>query len=150
MALQLVGANSERLHRAIHRLVREPSGLADAFAEPDDARKRIDDAKAATRWARNEQPAIVRAEIEGSINGFVSANEIIGLGHREAPLSCGKLRLTPVRQGFSAVMCDARLRVKIAMAAAQRLPLGRCRYFVAGVAGMDRPLDVTVTRSVRT
>ena len=105
--------------------------MADAFAEPDDARKRIDDAKAATRWARNEQPAIVRAEVEGSVNGFVGANEVIGLGPREVPLPGGKLRLTPIRQGFGAVMCEARLRVKIAMTAAQCPPLGRCRCFVA-------------------
>ncbi len=43
------------------------AGAGDAFAEPDDARERIDHPEAVAGGARHQQPAVVGAEIERSI-----------------------------------------------------------------------------------
>ena len=93
--MQLVGANSERLHRASHRLVGEPSRLTDAFAEPDDARERINDAEAATGGACNEQPAVVGAEIEGPVDRVIAASRLPGWWRSGVPLPSAKWLPTP-------------------------------------------------------
>ena len=101
MALQLAGANSQRLHGAVHRVIREPSGLTDAFAEPDDARKRVDHAKAAARGAGEQQPAVVGAEIEGSVDRIAEPSKLLADEARKralpgrigGPLSFGRAGL---------------------------------------------------------
>jgi hypothetical protein len=57
------------LHR---RRLQLPRGR-DPFPEPDNARKRVDHLKAASRWPRNQQPAIIGAEIEGGIGAVALA-----------------------------------------------------------------------------
>jgi len=145
MAMQLVGANSERLHRASHRLVGEPSRLTDAFAEPDDARECIDDAEAATGGACNEQPAVVGAEIEGPVDRVIATSRLPGWWRSGVPLPSAKWLPTRDWKGLA---LRADLGPLIAIVVIQKSSLGRRRCFKVGVVGLDRPLDVT--RSVRT
>ena len=63
----LVAADGERLDRALDRRVADAAGGRDALAEPDDAGEGIDDAEAVAGRARDQQPAIVGAEIERGI-----------------------------------------------------------------------------------
>lgn len=143
--MQLVGANSERLHRTSHRLVGEPSRLADALAEPDDARERIDDAEATSGGACNEQPAVVGAEIEGPVDRVIAASRLPGWWCSGVPLPSAKW--LPTRDGKGLAL-RADLGPLIAIVVIQKSSLGRRRCFKVGVVGLDRPLDVT--RSVRT
>ena len=68
MAAHFAGADLERLDGAVHRRRRQGAGRAHALAQTDDARKRIDDAKALPPWSCDEQSAVVRAEIERGHN----------------------------------------------------------------------------------
>ncbi|TIT07216.1 MAG: hypothetical protein E5W86_28995, partial [Mesorhizobium sp.] len=55
----------ERVDGAVHRRLAEPAGGGQPLAQPDDAREGIDDAElAVARRHRDQQPAIVGAEIE--------------------------------------------------------------------------------------
>ncbi len=56
-----------RLDGAIHRRLAEAAAAADALAEPDDAREASTTWNAAIAWPRDQQPAIVGAEIERGI-----------------------------------------------------------------------------------
>jgi hypothetical protein len=64
---QLVGTDGEGRKRAVLRGVADPATGSEAFAEPDDAGKGVDDDEAVLRRARHEQAAIVGAEIERAI-----------------------------------------------------------------------------------
>lgn len=68
MAADLRGTDRQRVPRPRYGRLGQAAGGHHAFAEPDDARERVDHAKAAPRRMRHQQPAIVRAEIEGSVN----------------------------------------------------------------------------------
>ena len=68
-AAQFAGTDPERRQGARHRLIRQPAGFGDALAEPHDARKGIDDAKARRHRLGHQQAAIVAAEIERGIYG---------------------------------------------------------------------------------
>ena len=57
----------QRFDRARDGRVAQPPGRRDALAQPDDARKRVDDAEAVMGRARDQQPAIIGAEIERGI-----------------------------------------------------------------------------------
>jgi hypothetical protein len=63
----LVPAHAERRNRAGDRGVGQPPGRRDAFAQPDDPGERVDHAKAVAGWPRDQQAAIVGAEVEGSV-----------------------------------------------------------------------------------
>ena len=63
----LVAADGQRLDRARDRGVADAAGRRDALAQPDDAGERVDDAEAVAGRARDQQPAIVGAEIERGI-----------------------------------------------------------------------------------
>lgn len=60
----LGGAGRERLDGAGDRRFGEEAGDAEAFAQTRDARVRVDHPEAARRGARDEEPAIVGAEVE--------------------------------------------------------------------------------------
>ena len=61
---QLACADPERADGPLDRLLREPPRLRHAFAEPHDAGEGIDDTKARAPRPRDEEPAVVRAEVE--------------------------------------------------------------------------------------
>ena len=61
---ELAGADSERPDGSPDRLLREPAGLRHAFAETHDPGEGIDDAEARASRPRDEEPAVVRAEVE--------------------------------------------------------------------------------------
>ena len=65
---ELGGTDFQRIERARHGRLRQAPGLADAFAEANDAREGIDDAEAAARRAGEQQAAVVGAEVEGAVN----------------------------------------------------------------------------------
>ena len=63
----LVAADQQRLDRARDRRLADAARGGDALAEPDDAGERVDDAKAVGGRTRDQQPAIIGAEIERGI-----------------------------------------------------------------------------------
>ena len=63
----LGAADPQRVDRAQDRRLAQQAGAGDAFAEPDDARERVDHAEAVAGGARHQQPAVVGAEIERGI-----------------------------------------------------------------------------------
>ncbi len=63
----LGAAHPQRLDRAHDRGLAEEARARDALPQPDDARERVDHAKAVARGARHQQAAIVGAEIERGI-----------------------------------------------------------------------------------
>ena len=63
----LVAADFQRLDAARDGGVAQAARRGDAFAQPDDAGKGVDDAEAVMRRARDQEPAIVGAEIERGI-----------------------------------------------------------------------------------
>src|SRR5262249_53439177 len=60
----LVAADRQRLDGAPDRRIAESARGRQPFAEPDDARERIDDAKAFTNRTRDQQATVVGAEVE--------------------------------------------------------------------------------------
>ena len=71
-----VAANQQRVEGPANRRVAQPAALAQALAQADDARKGVDDAKifspAMLRialGARDQQAAIIGAEVKGGIGG---------------------------------------------------------------------------------
>ena len=67
-APELVGADLERADRAIHRRVAQPSALRQPFAEPDDTAEGVDHDEVDAGRPGNQQPAVVRAEIDRGIS----------------------------------------------------------------------------------
>ena len=65
--LHLVAADGERVDGAVDRRLAQAAGSRNALAQPDDAGKRIDDAEAVAGRPRDQQPAIIGAEIERGI-----------------------------------------------------------------------------------
>ena len=63
----LVAADLERLDRAHESRLADPAGRGNAFAEADNAGERIDDPEAVGGWPRDQEPAIVGAEVERGI-----------------------------------------------------------------------------------
>ena len=59
----------QRLDRALDGGLRQAAARGDALAEADDAREGVDHLEAAPRRARDQQPAVVGAEIERGIGG---------------------------------------------------------------------------------
>ena len=64
----LVAADLQGLERARDRRLAQASGLRQSLAEPNDARERVDDAKPVGGRPRNQEPAIVGAQIERRIS----------------------------------------------------------------------------------
>ena len=71
----LGGTDLQRIDGALDGLLRQAAAGRDALAQADDARERVDDLEAARRRPRNQQAAIVGAQIERR----VSAVGIAGL-----------------------------------------------------------------------
>ena len=67
----LVAADQQRLDRALDRRLADPPRSGNAFAEANDAGKRVDDAKAVGGRACDQEPAIVGAEIERRVGCIV-------------------------------------------------------------------------------
>ena len=63
----LAGAYPQSLDRARHGRLGQSAARREPLAKPDDPRKRIDDPEPAGAAPRNQQPAIVRTEIERSV-----------------------------------------------------------------------------------
>ena len=66
-AADFVGADLQRRHGALHGRLGQPAGLAQALAQPDDARIGVDDAEAAARRRGDQQAAIVGAQVERGV-----------------------------------------------------------------------------------
>src|ERR1700730_2734466 len=62
--LNFRGADPQRVEGTLHRLLGQGAGCGKPFAQSDDAGKGVDNAKAYAGRPRDEQSAIVRAEIE--------------------------------------------------------------------------------------
>src|SRR5207249_3494827 len=73
----------QRIQRALDGGLRQTAARGDALTEPDDAGERIDDLETTPRGARDQQPAVVGAEIERGIGRFRSA------GPRRRPSKSG-------------------------------------------------------------
>jgi hypothetical protein len=65
---QLGAAHAQRRDGARHRRLAERTGDGDPLAEPYDAAERVDDAEGAALPARDQQAAIVGAEIDGGVD----------------------------------------------------------------------------------
>ena len=63
----LGAADAQGVDRAQDRGLAQDAGAGDAFAEPDDARERVNHPEAVAGGARHQQPAVVGAQIERSI-----------------------------------------------------------------------------------
>ncbi len=72
-AAHFFAAYFERRNGTHDRRLADATGDRHAFAQPDDARKRIDHAEGISARAGNEQPAIIGSEIEGGIGVADSA-----------------------------------------------------------------------------
>ena len=70
------GADLQGIERALDRLLRKPPGGGHALAKPDDARERVDHLEPARRGPRDQQTAIVGAEIERRIRAAIAAMPI--------------------------------------------------------------------------
>ena len=66
-AAQFVGADRERAERPLHRRVADPAAGRQALAEADDPREGVDDDESVLGRPRDQQAAIVGAEIERAI-----------------------------------------------------------------------------------
>ena len=73
----------QRIDRALDGGLRQTAARGDALTEPDDARERVDHLETAPRGARDQQPAVVGAEIERGIGRFGSG------GPRRRPFESG-------------------------------------------------------------
>jgi len=91
VALELAGTDFQGVHGPPHRRIRELPGLAQTLAEPDDARERIDHTEAAPRRSRQEQTAIVGAEIECTIDAAKVVRARVG---RMVPWPLMVMRIT--------------------------------------------------------
>ena len=72
-AVELGGADFQRLVRACHGGRRQLPRLPHALAQPDDPRERVDNAEAPARRTRQQQAAVVGAEVEGAVDGVAIA-----------------------------------------------------------------------------
>ena len=71
------GFKVRRLDRALHGAIRQPAARAQPLAEPDDARKGIDDPELArSRRLGDQQPAIVGAKVERGVEAILLGMEI--------------------------------------------------------------------------
>src|SRR5581483_4741922 len=90
LVVHLVAADGKRLERARDRGVAQPAGGRDTLAEADDSREGVDDAEAVAARARDQEPAVVGAKVEGRIGGAAA------VGTRGRPLK----RPIPARSPF--------------------------------------------------
>ena len=67
-ALQFLGADRKRGDGAVHRAFRKLAGGRHSLAEADDAREGVDDGEALVGRARDQEAAIVGAEIDRAIS----------------------------------------------------------------------------------
>ena len=65
---QLVGTDLQRAKCPVHRRIGQPARLREAFSKPDDAAERIDYHEVIARRPRDQQAAIVRAQIDRGIS----------------------------------------------------------------------------------
>src|SRR5205814_5620970 len=64
---ELVGTDPQRFDGPSHRWIAEPAGYAQAFAQTHDPRESVNDFKSIGTRRRDQQPAVVGAEIQRSI-----------------------------------------------------------------------------------
>src|SRR5262249_52623993 len=108
----LVAANPECCDRTVDRRIADAPGRRQPLAEADDARERIDDTEAVADRARDEEPAIVGAEIERGIGrtGLMDAALRAVMPRKAvggAPTPAGALRRRPIMDRVEAAGCPA-------------------------------------------
>ena len=67
VAAHLAGADAQRGDGPRHGRLGQRAPVADALAEPNDARERVDDAECPAFGARHQQSAVVGAEVDGGV-----------------------------------------------------------------------------------
>ncbi|CDX57779.1 hypothetical protein MPL3365_280047 [Mesorhizobium plurifarium] len=125
---QLLAADLQRLDRAVHRGLAEPAAGGQPLAQPDDARESVDDAKlAVTARHRDQQPAIVGAEVErGKDRQFRSRRTLRGRqpwldrGRRAPRLACRRGGSRQLRHDV-VLIAREHLAAALALAALARL-----------------------------
>ena len=101
--LHLGAADGERADGAVHRRRAQAAGQRHAFAQADDAREGVDDAEAVAGRARDEQAAIIGAEIERGIGRPAPIAGRSGLGpFRRPPTPSGVRKRRPIESGVEA------------------------------------------------
>jgi len=125
----LVAANGQRLDGPADRRVADASGFRDAFAQSDDSGKRVDDAKAVAGRARDQQPAIVGAKIEGGVGrpSVMGAAIVTRVAVGRPPAPSRPLLPRPLRGMVEAAGCPALVL--------HRVP--SCRTEASGLDGGD-------------
>src|SRR5262249_47530201 len=110
------------------RRIADAAGGRDAFAQPDDAGERIDHTEAVARRPRDEEPAIVGAEIEcgiGRSGATVAALRAVvaRMAVGRAPTPPGPLRRHPLTDRVEAAGCRALVLHQIPSCRAEALGL---------------------------
>ncbi len=108
----LVAADGERSDGTVDRRIADAAGGRDAFAQPDDAGERIDDTEAVVGRARDQEPAVVGAEVErgiGRSRATVAALRAVvaRMAVGRAPTPPGPLRRHPITDRVEAAGCPA-------------------------------------------
>src|SRR5690606_25534178 len=80
--LHLVPANAERLHRSLNGGVANSARSRHALAQTDDPGKGIDDTQTFARRARDQQSAIIGAQIESGIGVIAPGRASIVMGSK--------------------------------------------------------------------
>ncbi|CDX24681.1 hypothetical protein MPL3356_410016 [Mesorhizobium plurifarium] len=125
---QLLAADLQRLDRAVHGRLAEPAARRQPLAQPDDARESVDDPKlAVTARHRDQQPAIVGAEVERGKDGqFRSRRTLRGrqpwlnLRRRALRLACRRGGRRELRHG-AILVAREHLAAALAFTALARL-----------------------------
>ena len=103
LLLHLVAADRERADRALDRRLADTARGGDALAEPDDAGERVDHAEAVAGRTRDQQAAIVGAEIErGVARPAAIAAQAAVRSSRQPPTPPGPRRRCPIDNGAEA------------------------------------------------
>ena len=84
-AAQFFCANRQGAQRAIHRIIRKSTRRRQAFAKLHDSAEGVDNGEVLAGRTRDEQAAIVRTKIEGSVGLAASRRALcVGRGFRGA------------------------------------------------------------------
>ena len=96
----LVAADQQRIDRALDRRLADTARSRHALAETDNARERVDDTKPVRRRPRDQQPAIVGAEIERGVGRPRSArSRTLEHHHRAWAIAADAVRRSATASG---------------------------------------------------
>mgnify|MGYP007111990380 CR=1 FL=1 len=116
MAFKFSGADFEGFERPVHGNFGKRTGLADALAESNDPRKRIDHAETAPGRARKQKAAVIGAKVDCSKNAVLGP-AVLKAAVLNAPLwiagersgwgkvSWGKVSMGKVSLAVAALLC---------------------------------------------